>query len=313
MNQTYRNFIILFLIVISILLFFLFKYNNIIEKKQIDILVANKIDIVQNELTYQKSRALSLAILFSKNQKIIDNLKNNNPEQLKKELLSILSNIENYTNENNIQLQVHTKDLKVFVRSWEDKDLGTSLETFRKGLLKVKNEKEPYVSLELGKRYNIKAISPIFDENNEYIGTIEVINDFKDLTKRLKFIGFEVLLLLEKKYLNIASYQKNNQFLYDYVVVQNEFDKKLYDNLLENKKYLTNEKLYYRENNRIITQIPLTNINSTNVGILILSFEKNERDFNYLPQYEYQGKIMNNRTINSPNKPEQIKKEIIIK
>lgn len=245
MNQTYRNFIILFLIVISILLFFLFKYNNIIEKKQIDILVANKIDIVQNELTYQKSRALSLAILFSKNQKIIDNLKNNNPEQLKKELLSILSNIENYTNENNIQLQVHTKDLKVFVRSWEDKDLGTSLETFRKGLLKVKNEKEPYVSLELGKRYNIKAISPIFDENNEYIGTIEVINDFKDLTKRLKFIGFEVLLLLEKKYLNIASYQKNNQFLYDYVVVQNEFDKKLYDNLLENKKYLTNEKLYY--------------------------------------------------------------------
>lgn len=293
--------------------FFLFKYNNIIEKKQIDILVANKIDIVQNELTYQKSRALSLAILFSKNQKIIDNLKNNNPEQLKKELLSILSNIENYTNENNIQLQVHTKDLKVFVRSWEDKDLGTSLETFRKGLLKVKNEKEPYVSLELGKRYNIKAISPIFDENNEYIGTIEVINDFKDLTKRLKFIGFEVLLLLEKKYLNIASYQKNNQFLYDYVVVQNEFDKKLYDNLLENKKYLTNEKLYYRENNRIITQIPLTNINSTNVGILILSFEKNERDFNYLPQYEYQGKIMNNRTINSPNKPEQIKKEIIIK
>lgn len=224
-----------------------------------------------------------------------------------------MSNIENYTNENNIQLQVHTKDLKVFVRSWEDKDLGTSLETFRKGLLKVKNEKEPYVSLELGKRYNIKAISPIFDENNEYIGTIEVINDFKDLTKRLKFIGFEVLLLLEKKYLNIASYQKNNQFLYDYVVVQNEFDKKLYDNLLENKKYLTNEKLYYRENNRIITQIPLTNINSTNVGILILSFEKNERDFNYLPQYEYQGKIMNNRTINSPNKPEQIKKEIIIK
>lgn len=82
---------------------------------------------------------------------------------------------------------------------------------------------------------------------------------------------------------------------------------------MENKKYLTNEKLYYRENNRIITQIPLTNINSTNVGILILSFEKNERDFNYLPQYEYQGKIMNNRTINSPNKPEQIKKEIIIK
>ena len=224
-----------------------------------------------------------------------------------------MSNIENYTNENNIQLQVHTKDLKVFVRSWEDKDIGTSLESFRKGLLKVKETKEPFVSLELGKRYNIKAISPIFDENDEYIGTIEVVSDFKDLTRRLKFIGLDVLLLLEKRYLDIASYQKNNQFLYDYVIVQNEFDKKLYDNLLENEKYLTTEKLYYRENNRIITQIPLTNIAFTNFGILIVSFEKDEHDFNYLPQYEYQGKIMNNKTTNSSNKQEQMKKEIIIK
>ena len=83
-------------------------------------MVSNRVEIVQNELINQKNHALSLAILFSKNQNIISFLEKNKPKELKKELLSSLENIKNYTNINNIQIQVHTKDLKVFVRSWED-------------------------------------------------------------------------------------------------------------------------------------------------------------------------------------------------
>ncbi|MBD3831436.1 MAG: chemotaxis protein, partial [Arcobacter sp.] len=175
MNKTYKNFILLFIIVIITLLYFLNKYNNIIHQNQIDILVSNKVEIVQNELTNQKNQALSLAILFSKNQNIINNLEQNRAKELKDELLKLINNIKTYTNQNSIQVQIHTKDLKVFVRSWEDKDSGLNLESFRKGLVKVKETKEPYVSNELGKRFNIKAISPIFNNNDEYIGTIEVI------------------------------------------------------------------------------------------------------------------------------------------
>jgi len=53
MNKTYRNFILLFIIVVITLLFFLYKYNNIIVQNQTDILVSNKIEIVQNELLNQ--------------------------------------------------------------------------------------------------------------------------------------------------------------------------------------------------------------------------------------------------------------------
>lgn len=311
MNKTYKNFILLFIIVIITLLYFLNKYNNIIHQNQIDILVSNKVEIVQNELTNQKNQALSLAILFSKNQNIINNLEQNRAKELKDELLKLINNIKTYTNQNSIQVQIHTKDLKVFVRSWEDKDSGLNLESFRKGLVKVKETKEPYVSNELGKRFNIKAISPIFNNNDEYIGTIEVIMDYSDLKNRLKYLGIEIIPLLEKKYLDIAQSYKESLTLGDFVVIQQQYDKKLYDFLFTHKEYLSNEKFYYENKNRIITQIPLGNIDEQNVGVMVICFDKNEQNFNYLPKYEYLGEI--NIKSNLKNIEEKEKREIIIK
>lgn len=312
MNKTYKNFILLFIIIISILLYFLYKYNNKIEQNQVDILVSNRVEIVQNELTNQKNHALSLAILFSKNQNIISFLENNKPKELKKELLTSLENIKNYTNINNIQIQVHTKDLKVFVRSWEDKDTGLSLESFRKGLIKVKETQEPFVSNELGKRFNIKAISPIFNQKNEYIGTLEIILDYSDLRNRLKYMGIEIIPLLKKEFLPIATSHQDNGFLDDFVIIQNDYDKKFYDLLLQNKNYLTNEIFYYEHNNRIITQIPLGDIDLKSVGILMIYFDKNEQNFKYLPKYEYLGEI-NSKDTHFKNNLLKEKKEIIIK
>ena len=312
MNKTYKNFILLFIIVISTLLYFLYKYNNKIQQNQVDILVSNRVEIVQNELTNQKNHALSLAILFSKNQNIISFLENNKPKELKKELLTSLENIKNYTNINNIQIQVHTKDLKVFVRSWEDKDIGLSLESFRKGLIKVKENQEPFVSNELGKRFNIKAISPIFNQKDEYIGTLEIILDYSDLRNRLKYMGIEIIPLLKKEFLPIATSHQDNSFLHDFVIIQNDYDKKFYDLLFQNRNYLTDENFYYEHNNRIITQIPLGDIDLKSVGILMIYFDKNEQNFKYLPKYEYLGEI-NSKDTHFKNNLLKEKKEIIIK
>ena len=311
MSKTYRNFIFLFIVVFITLLYFLNKYNNIIHQNQIDILVSNKIEIVQNELTHQKNQALSLAILFSKNQNIINNLEQNKPIELKSELLKLLENIKIYTKQNNIQVQVHTEDLKVFVRSWEDKDSGLNLEGFRKGLVKVKQTKEPFVSNELGKRFNIKAISPIFNEKQQYIGTIEVIMDYSDLKNRLKYMGIEIIPLLDKKYLQIAQSYENNTLLGNYIVIQEDYDKKLYDFLQGHKEFLSNEKFFYENKNRIITQIPLGNIDNQNVALMMICFDKNEQNFNYLPKYEYSGEI--NTKSNLKNIEEKEKRQIIIK
>lgn len=311
MNKTYKNFIFLFVVVISTLLYFLNKYNNIIEQNEIDIFVSNQVELVQQELTNQKNQALSLAILFSKNQNIIDNLEQDKPKELKKEILKLLEIIKTYSNQNNLQVQIHTKDLKVFVRSWEDKDSGLSLESFRKGLVKVKETKEPYVSNELGKRFNIKAIAPIFNKSGEYIGTIEVIMDYSDLKNRLKYMGIDIIALLEKKYLQIAKSHQNSAFLYDYVVIEDEYDKSFFDFLLSNKEYLSNKKFYYENKNKIITQIPLGDVDKQSIGLLMIRFDKDKQKFSYLPRYEYKGDI--NIKSDIKNKEEIEKKEIIIR
>ncbi|MDN5104494.1 chemotaxis protein [Aliarcobacter butzleri] len=311
MNKTYKNFIFLFVVVISTLLYFLNKYNNIIEQNEIDIFVSNQVELVQQELTNQKNQALSLAILFSKNQNIIDNLEQDKPKELKKEILKLLEIIKTYSNQNNLQVQIHTKDLKVFVRSWEDKDSGLSLESFRKGLVKVKETKEPYVSNELGKRFNIKAIAPIFNKSGQYIGTIEVIMDYSDLKNRLKYMGIDIIALLEKEYLQIAKSHQNSEFLYDYVVIEDEYDKSFFDFLLSNKEYLSNKKFYYENKNKIITQIPLGDVDKQSIGLLMIRFDKDKQKFSYLPRYEYKGDI--NIKSDIKNKEEIEKKEIIIR
>lgn len=311
MNKTYKNFIFLFVVVIATLLYFLNKYNNIIEQNEIDIFVSNQVELVQQELTNQKNQALSLAILFSKNQNIIDNLEQDKPKELKKEILKLLEIIKTYSNQNNLQVQIHTKDLKVFVRSWEDKDSGLSLENFRKGLVKVKETKEPYVSNELGKRFNIKAIAPIFNKSGEYIGTIEVIMDYSDLKNRLKYMGIDIIALLEKEYLQIAKSHQNSAFLYDYVVIEDEYDKSFFDFLLSNKEYLSNKKFYYENKNKIITQIPLGDVDKQSIGLLMIRFDKDKQKFSYLPRYEYKGDI--NIKSDIKNKEEIEKKEIIIR
>lgn len=235
--RSYKKTFILFSIFMATLLYFLFKYNNILNQKTLDIFVQNQVQIVQNELENQKNQALSLALMFSKNQDIINNLENNNNVELKKELLKLLNIIKTYT-KNSIDIQIHTKDLEVFTRSWEDIDFGLKLESFREGLVKVKNSNEPYVSSELGKRFNIKAIAPIYNNKNLFVGSIEVIVDFNPLINRLKGLGIDSMILLEKDYLNIATYHVDNTKLENYVILQSSFSKSLLDTLIKNPDYL---------------------------------------------------------------------------
>ena len=308
MIKTYKNFVIFFLIIIFILLFFLKKFNNIIQN-QIDILVSNNVELIQSEISNQKKYALSLAILFSKNQYIIDNLKNNNPKQLKDELNTLLASISQYTKQQNIQIQVHTKDLKVFVRSWEDKDVGLNLSNFRKGLVKVKQSKQPFVSNELGKRFNIKAISPIFDKE-KYIGSLEVIIDYSTIKERLQLAGINVLPLLDSKFLDIAKYHQNNKKLYNYVIIEEKYNENLYNILLNNKDVLSQKQFYYQIDDTIITFISLGSMDKETMGYLVASFKNINQNFNYLPNYEYKGSI--NTTI-PIKETTQNKQNIIIK
>ena len=88
--KTYKKIVILFIILVLFFIYFLNKYNNILDKKNLDIFVSNQIQIIENELENQKNQALSLALMFSRNQEFIKSLENkNNIELNEKTILSI--------------------------------------------------------------------------------------------------------------------------------------------------------------------------------------------------------------------------------
>ena len=245
--------------------------------------------------------------MFSQNQEIIRNLEENNPKELKKELLKLLNIISTYTKQN-IDVQIHTKNLDVFTRSWEDKDFGENLASFREGLVKVKNTQKPFVSSELGKRFNIKAIAPIYDVNNNFLGSIEIIIDFKDLVYKLKNLGISSMILLENDYLNIATSYKDNKRIDSFTVLQNSFDNFEEKTL---KEVLNSNKLFVESNSKIYSKIPLGSFGNKNAGVLLVCFEKFAKNFVYLPNYNYYGEI--NQKNSSKSYENSTNKEIIIK
>ncbi|MDN5106581.1 cache domain-containing protein [Aliarcobacter butzleri] len=303
--KTYKKTLTIFIVLILLILYFLNKYNTILNQKEIDVFVSNKIKIVEDEIENQKNQALSLALMFSQNQEIIKNLRNKNSKELKEELLKLLLIISTYT-KLELDIQVHTKDLEVFARSWEDKDFLQKLSSFREGLNRVKTTEKPYVSSELGKRFNIKAIAPIFDKNGDFLGSIEVIVDFKDLVLRLKNIGVSSAILLENEFLDIATIYKDSKKIDDFSVIYSSFDN--YDSQFISNILKANL-FFIEQNNKFYSKVVLGNFQGKNSGLLVVSFDKLIKNFVYLPSYSYYGdiKLEKNQNIEHNNLEKEIK------
>lgn len=237
-----------FLILITLLFisFIFFIFSNLNKNKQLLTKLENSLILTKNILEEQKKYALSLAILLSKDKEIIQSFKENNRKksfELVNRKIKTLKHLQN----SNFEIQIHNKNLSTYLRSWDIAIKDVPLASFRQGLVEVKKTQEPLVSIELGKRLNIKAISPLL-ENNTYLGSLEVIIGFKQLTKKLKKEGFSVFVLLNNKYLNIASDLKNHIKIHNYTLVnQGEQNlnifKKVNLNNLKDYGYFTNKDL----------------------------------------------------------------------
>lgn len=128
---------------------------------------------------------------------------------------------------------------------------------------------------------------------------------------RLKTLGIDSIVMLEKDYLKIATYHQNNQKFKDYAILESSFTKGLLDILEKNPQFLKKDKFYYELDSRIFTQIPLGEFENSSVGVLFISFDKNINNFRYLPKYDYfiDVEIKDEKNDNK----DILKKEIIIR
>lgn len=271
--------LIVFVSILVGLLSFYERYSFAYEQEKLSDHVSKSIEIFNDQLNAQKRYALSLSLMMSQNYILRQALKNNNQQQALVEIDKILLQIEDSVGIKNIDIQMHTKDLRAFARNWDKSDyFGTPLESFRKGLVRVKNTQSSFASIELGKRLNIKAISPIFDKRDNFIGSIEVIMDFSNVKQRLKKLNIEMLALLEKRYIDIAVDLKNHKKIDDFYIVENRYSNELYQLLYTKQNLIKHEKLFYELDSRVLTFIPMKSVGIEDVGIIALFIGKKPID-----------------------------------
>lgn len=238
-------FFFIFLLTILFITITFFILNNITSDKRLLTKLENSLIITKDLLEEQKRYAQSLSILLSEDKELIQAYTKNNREatyNIVNQKIRTLKKLQNIS----FEVQIHDQDLKTFIRSWDLNIKDIHLSSFRHGLVQVKKSLKPLSSIELGKRLNIKAISPIIKDNT-FIGSIEVIMSFNELTKELNEKGLDFFVLLNNKYLNIATALKNNPKITNYTLVnQNKNYEYLNDiHSFEDYGYFTNHSLAY--------------------------------------------------------------------
>lgn len=120
------------------------------------------------------------------------------------------------------------------------------------------------------------------DENQNFLGSIEIIMDFKNVKKRLKKFGLKMLPLHDKKFTNIAISMKDNKKIDRYIVTEKEYSQELYKKLKANMYVFNKSKFYYKIDDTIIIFVPMLSIDIHDVGVIVLSMDAQKDEvYNY--------------------------------
>ena len=266
---------IVFIFTAIVLLFsFYFVYTLKLSYAQKEIVQSldNALFLTRNLLEEEQQHALSLSLLLSQDKTFLEAFYKNdrkNAFDIISQKIESLRKLQGYS----FEVQVHDKNLHTYLRSWDYSIKDVPLASFRKGLVLVKERKRPLVSIEVGKRLNIKAISPIM-KNGSFEGSIEVIENFEHLRKTLAEHGYALLILLNKKYLNIATTLQQHPIVFNqFVLVNDSYDKHSFQSLKNSDLKNLQSYGYFTQDKYAFSYFSIKNFENQNLGYFIVVFE----------------------------------------
>lgn len=292
---------LMLIVTIAVSVYTLSQMNKNIHEESINKQVESALWYAQEAIESRKRTALSISLMLSRSPSILKAYENSNREAVFNEISHYLESIKSFKDLGEVDVQFHTKDLNAWVRSWNKDSFGMPLSSFRKGLVHVKNNHTPHVSIELGKRLNIKAISPIFSKD-DFIGSVEVIVGFEGASKNLFEKGIEFMVLLDKDHLDVAKWERSKSHIGEYVLVSEASS--CTPSLKEFAKSSRFQEGFLEDEYRVYGFLPLFNIDATPLGYFGIALLKNN-----LFQREYGVLNRKNRAMFMPTiAPTQSKK-----
>jgi len=273
--------IFLFLIVVIILVLLLLVYN--INEKRILQKHVNVYDTVNNILSTtidnEKNTLLSLSIALSKSRAIQDVILDNNKTLGHRVLSASAKALNSGTDMENVSIQIITKNLSVFAKSWEENKSDIPMVTGRRtSLKKLLLNFSPKTGIDLGLPLGIRSSSIIFYKDDS-LGILEAITPYDVIVNNLRKYQIEVIPLIHKNFAPMVYVDKEELVTVGSFVVANHNINR--ESILglndlsddELNTFFQNDFLF--KNNLLYASYPILSVDGNKLGIFLALIDKN--------------------------------------
>ncbi|QAR32726.1 methyl-accepting chemotaxis protein [Geovibrio thiophilus] len=250
----------------------------------------NLVYSLNEKLAAKDDVGLTNALAVVNNQAVVEALVTGNRELAIEPLQKLSDSFRENTKLKNVQIHIHTADIKSFLRAWNPKKYGDDLSSFRYSLIEMKKTRKPMVVFEIGVAgLSHRAIVPIFHEG-AYIGSMEFIQGINSIVDELSERGTDMLMLMDQKYLDIAEEARENPKMGRYVVAQKNFSVELADAVKDiDVAALVNEG-YSEIGGYFVTAVPAKGLGGMEIGYFLLA-EKTEKIMGEINEANHMVKI----------------------
>lgn len=254
---------------ITIIIFTLYFANKVaLENNRFEahIIIEKATKITEEE----KDLLRSYAIALSKDETIANALSSKDRSKAIRRVKEMQASSDNSEILKDLWFQVHTKELQVFVRSWNLLSYGMNLDGFRKGIMFARENKSATVAIEAGRKLNIKAVAPIF-RNDIHIGFIEVIGEYENIKQNLAKEEIDFAVYMDKELLKNAIDMQEFPMIGDFILASNKEQYTPFDQL--NSKELAKLKTnrFLIKNSRVYSAQEISDYDGRIVGMMVVS------------------------------------------
>lgn len=216
---------------------------------------------------------LSNVLLLGKDKTFSSALEYNDKQLARHRGQELADYYKNNSKFKDVKIHLHTSDIKSFIRVWNPEKNGDDLSSFRHTINEVKNIQKPFAAVEIGRAgLTYRGLSPIKNNENQYVGSVEFILGFESNIKAAKEdLNGEGILLMDQKYLDIAAKLKENPKIGHFVLAQDlkTADKALIKDL-QNDVDIETIKDYQVTNEHFIVKTPLKDFKGDIVGYFVV-------------------------------------------
>jgi methyl-accepting chemotaxis protein len=221
------------------------------------------------------SVGVSNAITLSFNDNLKTSLIKNDRELAIRTVKDMSKKFKADTKFQNVQIHIHNKEMKSFVRSWKPEDYGQDLSSFRHTIKEVHATKKAFAAIEVGdKGLSMRGLAPILDEKGELVGTIEFMQAFISVIKDAKKeINASTLFLLKDSFASTAKAVADNPKVKNFIIAQDvdTIDKALVAEL--EKVDVATLKEYAVGDKYFVSTIPIKDFKGDVIGYLVCGKE----------------------------------------